>query len=128
MNAGSKTLHWTSDYAPPYVEGTCLGCGWKFHRTQVHFFTQETDIQKHFYQCEWAFNIFTFPATWRTIHDDPNFFLPPPEDISSDDSSMSSLSSSDEEEETSNAAEVPSSSSGTSQVPPPPPAKATSPA
>ena len=99
LNIGSKVLHWTSDFEPDDIQGTCLGCGWEFSRAQVHFLHGEAEIIPTHHPCKWAFKKYTFPATWTHIHETPDYFIQVGESSSDSGSTSESEDSSMEEEE-----------------------------
>ena len=118
LNLGSKYLHWTADFVSDGERiGTCLGCSWEFNREQVQFITEEAQVTPGHHRCTWAFMKYNFPASWATIHEDPDFF--DESDISSLSSSSGSSSgeNSESEEETSAApAAVPSEAAATPAI------------
>ena len=63
LNAASKHLHWSTDYQVATGQGSCIGCGWQFHRQQIFIVTAENQVYRNWHQCTWAFNKMNFPAT-----------------------------------------------------------------
>ena len=116
LNIGSKVLHWTSDFEPDDIQGTCLGCGWEFSRAQVHFLHGEAEVIPTHHPCKWAFKKYTFPATWTHIHETPGYFIQVGESSSDTGSTSESEDSSMDEEESAAPPEAPVGAA----APPPP--------
>ena len=110
VNVGSKHLHWTANYQvtasaeAPAGSGSCIGCGWDYHREQIFIVTAEDHVDPIWHKCTWAFKKMNFPVTWRTILDNPDFFDPVISSASSsssdDDSSVSEEKEEEKEKET----------------------------
>ena len=58
----------------------------------------EEEVLPHFSRCKWAFGKYNFPASWDTIHSNPDFFEEAPDSSSAEESSSVSPADTSEEE------------------------------